>query len=491
MEPENKLMQERLKKLEELKKQGIDPYPTKFDQTHHASEINEKFSNLNPGDKAEENVSVAGRIMNDRQMGKAAFMHIQDETGKLQLYFRKDDLGDKYSLLKLLDIGDIVGVKGTIFKTKMGEVTVYATDLTLLTKTLRPLPEKYHGLKDTELRYRQRYVDLIMNKDVAKTFQLRSKIITLMREYFNDQDFLEVETPTLQITYGGANARPFVTKINAYNTDVFLSISPELYLKRLIVGGFEKVYTICKNFRNEGADKTHNPEFTMLEFYWAYADYNDVMKLTEEMVEFIVKKLHGTTKIQYQDKELDFKTPWRRLTMKNALKEFAQIDVDALTDAELFDLRITYNIDYEGNDSDLTRGLMTQLLFEELCEDKLIQPVHVIDHPRESTPLCKLKPGNPELIDRVESYIMGTELTNGYTELNDPVLQRKFLQEQADQLRGGMEEAHPMDEDFVRAIEFGMPPTGGLGLGVDRLVMLLTNSPSIRDVILFPFMKPE
>ena len=415
-------------------------------------------------------------------------MDIEDRTGKVQAYFRQDTIGeDNYKIFQKVDIGDFIGVEGNIFKTKKGEVTINVTSFKFLTKTIRPLPEKYHGLQDHEIRYRQRYLDLMMNQDVRVTFQIRAKIISLIREYLNSRGFMEVDTPTLQTMYGGANARPFITRINAWDMDMYLSISPELYLKRLMVGGMEKVYTICKNFRNEGVDKTHNPEFTMLEYYWAYVDYDDVMKMTEEMVEYVTKQIHGTTKIHYQGQDIDVKAPWERLTMKEALKRFAEIDSDQLSDDELFDLRTTYNIEYEG---DLTRGVMIQLLFEELCEDKLIQPVHIIDHPQESTPLCKSKRGDSGLIERFESYINGTELTNGYSELNDPIVQKELLQKQADQLRAGMEEAHPMDDDFVKAIEYGMPPTGGLGLGVDRLVMLLTDEPSLRDVILFPTMKP-
>ncbi len=490
METKDDYFEARVEKLKKLRELNINPYPYKYEVTHNSKQILLNYEDsLTAGDTTNDKVRVAGRIMLIRDMGKAKFMHIQDQEGKLQLYFRMDDLGkDLFNLLKYIDLGDFIGVEGTIFKTKKGEVTVYVLDFQLLSKSLRPLPEKYHGLKDTELRYRRRYLDLIMNPDIKVTFKLRSLIIKEIRDFLTMHGYLEMETPILQVQYGGANARPFITKINAWDMDMYLSISPELYLKRLLVGGYEKVFTICKNFRNEGVDRSHNPEFTMLEFYEAYKDYNDMMVFTEKMVEYVVKKIHGTTKIHYQGQAIDFKTPWQRLTMIDALKQLAGIDVTKLTDDELFDLRTTYNLEIEGK---LSRGVMIQALFEELCESKLVQPVHIIDHPKESTPLCKPKRDNPDFVERFESYVGGVELTNGYSELNDPLLQRELLAEQARQLRAGFDEAHPMDEDFVRAVEHGMPPAGGVGIGIDRLVMFLTDHPSIRDVILFPIMKPR
>ncbi|MFC1755474.1 lysine--tRNA ligase, partial [Thermoproteota archaeon] len=411
----------------------------------------------------------------------------------LQLYFRQDDIGkDEYLLLKKLDIGDIIGVEGDVFATKTGEVSVYISKFEILCKAIRPLPDKYHGLKDTEMRYRQRYLDLMMNPDVRDTFRKRSMIISSIREFFHDKGFMEVETPALQTIYGGANARPFETHINAWDMKMYLSISPEMYLKRLIVGGFEKVFTICKNFRNEGVDKSHNPEFTMLECYQSWVDYEEMMKITEDCYAYACKKINGTTKVKRmhdgKEIELDFKAPWERLSMLDALKKYADIDASGMTIREIKQLMTNYNVEYEG---DLTWGVGVQLLFEELAEDKLIQPVHIIDHPEESTPLCKRHRDDPRLIERFESFCLGMELSNAYSELNDPIHQKKLLLGQAEQLRAGAEEAHPMDEDFVQAIEYGMTPTGGLGMGIDRMAMLLTNSESIRDVILFPTMKPD
>ena len=486
---EETLIKERLRKLGEIREHGIEPYPYSYQQKDHAADIQKEHAGLDKEQKTRKRAKVAGRVMTLRRMGKVTFATLQDQTGKVQLYFRHDDIGKKkYNFLKLLDIGDIIGAEGIIFKTKMGEVTVYVDSYDLLTKSLRPLPEKFHGLKDDEIKYRKRHLDLIMNPEVKELLVKKSIIIDSMREFLKKKGFVEIETPTLQVQYGGANARPFKTRINAWDMDMFLSISPELYLKRLVVGGFEKVFTICKNFRNEGVDAFHNPEFTMMECYWAYADYGDMMKLTDEMVEYCCKKANGTTKVEYGGKKIDFKAPWKRLSMKDALKKHAEIDVDKLKDAELFEMKNNYNLKHDG---ELTRGVMIQLLFEKLVEDKLVGPVHIIDHPIESTPLCKPKRGNPELIERFESFVAGKELTNAYSDLNDPVLQRKLLEDQARQLRGGAEEAHPMDEDFVEAIETGMPPAGGMGLGVDRLVLFLTGAKSLREIIPFPTMKPE
>jgi len=485
----SRFFEERLNKLNKLKDRGINPFPYRFSPTHHSADIVAKYESLANEERTKDKVVVAGRIVQFRDMGKIAFMHLQDMKGKIQLFFRKDDIGDNfYSLLKLIDLGDIIGAEGTVFRTKAGEISVYIESFEILCKSMHPLPEKYHGLKDPELRYRLRYLDLIMNPSVKDVFVQRSRIFQAMRSYLEQQNFVEVETPALQTIYGGANAKPFITHINAWNMRMYLSISPELYLKRLIVGGFDRVYTICKNFRNEGVDRSHNPEFTMMECYSAYWDYNDVMKFMEEMCAYIAVKVNGTTKVQFGDHLLDFSAPWNRLSMKDAIKEYADIDVDSLSDEELFELRITYNLEAKG---DLNRGKIIELLFDELCSRKIIQPTHIINHPKESTPLCKINRQDPALIERFESFIAGTELCNAYSELNDAILQRELLEEQAKALRAGSDEAHPMDEDFVRAMEFGMPPTGGIGIGVDRLVMFLTNQQSIRDVIMFPTMKPE
>lgn len=489
MEPEHHLIQERIRKLNELKELGVEPYPYSYEVTHKASDIREKYDKLKEEEKTKDKVKVAGRIMQLRKMGKASFAHLQDSSGKIQFYIRQDDVGeDQYKVLKKCDIGDIVGVEGVIFKTKTGEVSIYVEKFDMLCKTLRPLPEKFHGLQDTEIRYRQRYLDLIMNSDVKDVFIKRTRIIKAVKEFMDSKGFLEVETPVLQTVYGGAEARPFVTHINAWNMSMYLGVSPELFLKRLIVGGYDKVYTVCKNFRNEGVDKTHNPEFTMLEFYQAYVDYTEVMKLTEEMFDFVAKKVNGTTKIKVDGVELDLKAPWPRLSVKEALKKYADIDVDKLDDAELKAKLLGYNVEYEG---DFTRGLAITLLFEELVEDKLTQPVFIIDFPKEASPLCKKKRGDDELIEKVEPYINGWELGNGYSELNDPILQKELLSAQAEELRAGFEEKHPMDEDFINSIEVGLPPTGGMGIGIDRMIILLTEQSSLRDVLLFPTMKPE
>ncbi|MBT7902824.1 lysine--tRNA ligase [Candidatus Woesearchaeota archaeon] len=488
LETDNNLIQEKLRKLEELRSAGVNPYPYSFDKTHNASELHEQYEKLAAEEHTKDTVKVAGRIMQMRKMGKATFMHLLDSTGRIQIYLRKDDVGEEnYNLLKLVSMGDFLGVGGEIFKTRTGEVSVYVKEFKILCKGIRPLPEKYHGLKDTELRYRQRYLDLIMNPEVKETFQKRSLMIHYIREYFHNLNYFEVETPVLQTIYGGANARPFITHINAWDMKMFLSISPELHLKRLIVGGFEKVYTICKNFRNEGVDKTHNPEFTMLEYYQSMIDRDKVIEIYENCVAHVCKKLFNTTKIKRGDIELDFSPPWPRMSMSDALKKFADLDVNSMSKEQVQDLVEEKCLDYDG---DFTWGLGVEILFEHLCEDKLIQPTHILDHPYESTPLCKANRDDNRFVERVESYCMGAEMCNGYSELNDPIEQRRLLEEQARQLNAGSDEAHPMDEDFVNAIEYGMPPTGGLGFGVDRLAIVLLGVESIRDVILFPTMKP-
>ena len=484
MKPEEALIQQRLQKLEELRKLNIEPYPYSYNKTHNASEILKL--KLKKEEKTKKIVNLAGRITSLRIMGKASFGHLQDQTAKIQFYIREEDVKNYNIFKKLIDIGDVIGISGFVFKTKTNETSIWVKSFQLLTKSIRPLPEKWHGLQDIEIRYRQRYLDLIVNPEVKDVFIKRFEIIKAIREFFEKQGFVEVEIPVLQPIYGGANARPFKTHINAWDLDLYLSISPEIYLKKLVVGGLEKVYTICKNFRNEGVDRTHNPEFTMLESYQAYVDYNEVMKLTESLYEYVIKKILGTTKIKYQNNIIDLKTPWKRLTMYEALKKYLSLDLENMNDSEIKKALKKFDLEYYH----YSKALAIDLLFS-LVGPKLIQPVHIIDHPKESTPLCKLKRGNKELIERFESFINGWEVSNAYSELNDPILQKKLLEEQEKKGRGGDEEYHPMDKDFIKALEIGMPPTGGLGIGIDRMVMLLTNSKTIRDVILFPTMKPE
>jgi len=488
MPTEEELINERKKKREELLKLGINPYPYKYEPTAHAKELLEKYKNLDPEKRTEDKVKVAGRIVGLRRMGKATFMHILDETGKAQAYFKYDDMPKIYDHLKLTDMGDWIGIEGIIFKTKTGEITVWAQNFEILCKSLRPLPEKWHGLKDMEERYRRRYVDLIVNPEVRETFFQRTKIIDSLRTELNKRGFLEVETPIVQAVYGGANAKPFKTHINTLKMDVFLRIAPELYLKKLIVGGFEKVYEIGKNFRNEDIDRTHNPEFTSVEIYQAFADFNVVRELAEDLFISATKAIHGNTKFDYQGNIIDVKKPWQTYTMVEALKKFAGIDADKLTIHDMGKLCAQHRLKVAENSS---KGMLMQALFEELVEDKLIQPTFITHHPVESTPLCKpcREPHMKEhFIERFEAFAAGMEIANAYSELNDPVLQRKLLEDQAQQLRAGSEEAHPMDEDFVQAIEYGMPPTGGVGIGIDRMIMIITNKASIRDVIFFPFM---
>jgi len=494
----NDLIAERLKKIERLKELEINPYPYSFKKDISNKELKEKYSSLKEHQETKDNYAVAGRITAMRNMGKAAFLVIFDGTDKLQLYFRQDDIGkEKYKLLKLMDIGDFIGCKGLIFTTKTGEITIKTKEFELLSKSIRPLPEKYHGIQDKELRYRKRYLDLIMNPDVLETFRKKTKIIAALREFFDNKGFVEVETPLLQVLYGGAQAKPFITHIHAWGMDMFLSISPELYLKRLLVGGFERVYTICKNFRNEGVDRSHNPEFTMLEAYQAYADYEDMMKLVEDYWDYCCKKVNGSTKVNYtirdeNNKEkqvvIDFKAPWKRMTMSEAIKEFQGIDVMEMGEKEIIDYVQQKEIKYDGT---LNWGYAVELIFEEFCEPKLIQPVHITDYPRGSTPLCKVSRKNNRLLERFESYAGGFELGNSYSELNNPIVQRRLLEEQSrqDVKFGGVRK--DVDTDFIEAIETGMPPAGGIGYGVDRMIMFLTNADSLRDVILFPTMKPE
>ena len=484
----DELIESKKKNLEALRKAGIEPYPYSFTPEDFSSGLREKFdSKLNAGDHTNTKASVAGRVMIKRGFGKLHFISLQDHEGKIQVVASESDTEtNSFSLINFIDSGDFIGVNGTVMKTKKGELSVLAKKITFLSKSVFPMPEKWHGLSDIETRYRKRYLDLAVNPDIKDVFVKRAKAISLMREFLAKEKFLEVEIPLIQPNYGGANARPFITKSHAWKSDFYLSISPELYLKRLIVGGFGRVYTICKNFRNEDVDKTHNPEFTTMECYASYWDYNDVMNFTEKMFEFTAKTLNGTTKVSYEGKEIDFKAPWPRITVYEALKKHANLDVKKLSDSDLKKLLKENGLDVEP----FKRGLAIAELFGHLCEDKLIQPTFIIDHPKETTPLCKLKRGNPELIERFELFINGWEMANAYSELNDPALQEKFFAEQADQGRAKGEN-HPPDDDFVEALKYGMPPAGGLGIGVDRLVMLLTGQSTIKDVIFFPQMKPE
>jgi lysyl-tRNA synthetase class 2 len=489
MPTEKELIDERLKKRQTLLDKGINPYPYRYDVQQIAEELQKKYKSLKDGEETKDKVKIAGRIVGLRKMGKIAFMHLQDQSEKIQAYFSVDNLGEKVmDGLKLLDAGDWIGVEGTIFKTKRGEVSVKVSKYEILCKSIRPLPEKWHGLKDIEQRYRKRYVDLIVNPEVKKVFLARTKIVDSVRETMNKKGFIEVDTPVIQAIYGGALAKPFKTHLNALDMDVYLRISDELYLKKLIVGGFEKVYEFSKDFRNEDIDRTHNPEFTQVEVYQAYGDYSDMKELLMDVYVNVAKAVHGSTKFEYQGHTIDVKKPWQEYTMREALKKFGKLNAEKMTDEELRKECAKNKI---ALDEGANRRIMIQKLFELLCEDQLIQPTFITEHPIESTPLCKTIRTDPsgKWIERFEPYIAGMEIANAYSELNDPVVQRELLEDQAKQLRAGSEEAHPMDEDFIQAIEVGMPPTGGMGFAIDRMVMIITNNPSIRDVIFFPFMK--
>jgi len=477
---------ERLKKLKELEKKKIFPYQElSFEVTHHSKEILYEFTKLE-----NKSVSIAGRIMSLRKHGKLSFAHIQDEQGKIQLYIKSDVLGKDYSLFEdnIIDLGDIVGVSGTVTKTERGEISVLVKNIKLLVKALNQLPEKYHGLKDVELRYRQRYLDLIFNPEVKDTFVKRSKIIATVRRFLEERRFLEVETPTLQPVYGGAEAKPFTTYHNVLKTNLFLRIAPELYLKRLLVGGFEKVFELGKNFRNEGIDTKHNPEFDALEVYWAYHTGEDMMRLTEELIVACAEEVLEKTKVQYEDVELNLTPPFQRISMVDAVERYGDIKIRGKSLAQLKEIAADYTIKVEKH---MGEGAIIALLFEGLVEKKLIQPIFITDFPVEVSPLAKRKKDNPEFADRFELFIYGREIANGFSELNDPIDQKKRFEEQIKKKEKGFEEAHMMDEDFINALEYGMPPTGGLGIGIDRLIMFLTNSSSIRDVIIFPTLKPE
>lgn len=486
----NHILQARRDKLAALQAEGNDPYQiTKFDVTHHSQEIIENFETLETKEGQEPIlVRIAGRLMSKRVMGKASFCHIQDKEGKIQSYVARDAIGtDEYAAFKKLDIGDIVGVEGTVFKTKTGECSIHAVKVVLLSKSLKPLPEKFHGLTDTDTRYRQRYVDLIMNPEVKDTFIKRSRIISEIRKFLDGENFMEVETPMLVGNAGGAAARPFNTHYNALDEDVKLRISLELYLKRLIVGGLERVYEIGRVFRNEGVDTRHNPEFTLMELYQAYTDYNGMMDLTERMFRHLAQTVCGSTTIPYAEAMIDLGKPFERITMIDAVKKYAGVDFDAIeTLEEARAIAKEKNIAFEERHQ---KGDILNLFFEEFVEEKLIQPTFVTDHPVEISPLTKKKPSDPSKVERFELYIYGREMANAYSELNDPIDQRERFAAQEAAFAAGDDEANHTDEDFLNALEIGMPPTGGIGYGIDRLVMLLTNSPAIRDVLLFPTMK--
>lgn len=481
----NELMRVRREKMAAIADRGIEPFGRKYNFTHHASQVLSGFEQLE-GQK----VRLAGRVMAVRGHGKASFAHIMDMSGKIQVYFRQDVLGDKlYENFGLLDIGDIIGVEGDVFKTQRGEISVKVTDFEILAKSLRPLPEKWHGLKDVETRYRQRYLDLIVNPEVRDTFVLRSKVIQALRRFLECQDFLEVETPMMHPIAGGAAAKPFITYHNALDMKLYMRIAPELYLKRLIVGGFEKVYEVNRVFRNEGISIKHNPEFTLLELYQAYADYEVIMRLTEQIIAQAAMDVLGTTKITYQGQEIDLTPPWPRISMTEAVKKYGNVDFDAIkTVAEAQAAADKLGVKYESKQG--IGGILNNV-FEEVAEKHLIQPTFITGHPTEISPLAKRNKENPEITDRFEAFIFGREIANGFSELNDPIDQKERFVNQVAQRESGDDEAHMMDEDYVTALEYGMPPTGGLGIGIDRLVMFFTDNYSIRDVILFPHMRPQ
>ena len=480
----NEMLLLKRQKLEELKNEGKDPFVHEtYDVTAHSVGIKEEF---NEADERE--VSIAGRIMSKRRHGKICFLDLRDSEGSIQVFARKDVLEEKYEDVKGIDIGDIVGVKGIVFKTEAGEITVRATDISLLSKSLQILPEKFHGLKDPDLRYRQRYVDLIVNPEVKAVFIKRNKIIKKIREFLDKKDFLEVETPILGTVAGGANARPFYTHHNTLDIDMQLRIANELFLKRLIVGGFDKVYEMGKMFRNEGMDTKHNPEFTNIELYQAYADYEEMMRITEDLFEYVALEVLGTDTINYQGTEICLKAPWKRITMIDAVKKYADVDFNEIdTDEKAREVAREKGLDVNDND---TWGKLLSEMFEEFCEEHLVEPTFVIGHPVDVSPLAKRNPEDPRLTQRFEAFINTWEFANAFSELNDPIDQRERFEAQVAEKAAGDDEAHPMDSDFINAIEVGLPPTGGLGIGVDRMIVLLTDQPSIRDVLLFPTMKP-
>ena len=486
---ENPLRAEKRRKLHNLRELKINPYPYRFERTALALDLKTEFADLAEGDKREDKVvQVAGRVMTKRPMGKAAFFTIQDPSGKLQIYLRKEDLSEQgRQVFQNMDIGDIVGLGGFVFKTQKGEVSIHTQNIEMLCKSLEPLPEKFHGLTDVELKYRHRHLDLIMDEDSREVFAKRAKILKEIRKYLDEAGFLEVETPMLQAIYGGAAAKPFETHHNALDMKLFMKISPETYLKRLVVGGLEKVYDLNRNFRNEGIDRTHNPEFTMIEWYEAYTDYFDQMQRVEKLMEHLAIELTGSARFSYQGKELDFTTPWRRLPMFEAIHEYGGYRVEEMSEEEIFSACKKHGSSLEKPKS---RGEMIAELFEVVAEEHLWQPCFITDFPVEISPLTKMHRSKPQLVERFELFIAGMELANSYSELNDPEDQLQRLREQEEQ-RVVNEEAQPMDEDFMHAIDVGLPPTGGVGLGIERVVMLLTDRPSIRDIILFPTLRPQ
>lgn len=481
----NQLIKVRHDKLKELQEGGRDPFQiTKYDVTHHSMDIKDNYSELEG-----QTVSVAGRMMSKRVMGKASFCNVQDLKGSIQIYVARDSIGeDAYKDFKKYDVGDVIGVKGEAFTTKTGEISIHAAEVTLLSKSLNVLPEKFHGLTNTDIRYRQRYVDLIMNQDVKDTFIKRSKVISSIRRFLDGQGFMEVETPMLVSNAGGAAARPFDTHFNALDEDLHLRISLELYLKRLIVGGLERVYEIGRVFRNEGLDTRHNPEFTLMELYQAYTDYHGMMDLTEQLYRYVAKEVTGSEILTYGEHTMDLSKPFERITMVDAVKKYVNVDFNEIhTTEEAKKLADEHHLEYEDHHK---KGDILNLFFEEYVEDHLIQPTFVMDHPIEISPLTKKKPDNPEYVERFEFFMNGWEMANAYSELNDPIDQRERFAAQEELFAAGEEEANHTDEDFLNALSHGMPPTGGIGYGIDRMVMMMTNSPAIRDVLLFPTMKP-
>ncbi len=491
MDEANAFIRERLKKLEDLNRDGIDPYPSTFPVTHHAGDLVSRYAAADDSTlAAAEGVALGGRVLSLRGHGKASFAHLKDQTGKIQIYVRQDAVGESaYQVFRRIDVGDFLGVGGRLFRTKTGELTVQVEGLTLLAKSLRPLPDKWHGLSDVEVRYRQRYVDLIANPPVAELFRRRARIMAEIRRFFDARGFLEVETPMMHPIPGGAAARPFTTHHNALGLDLYLRIAPELHLKRCVVGGLERVYEINRNFRNEGLSTHHNPEFTMLEFYQAYADYRDLMTVTEELLPQVVRAVCGSETVTYQGKQISFAPPWPRLSLEEALMKFGGLEPEAVRS----EAGLRAVAEASGMAIKPTWGWAKLLveLFEARVEEQLVQPTFITDFPAELSPLAKARTEDPRYAQRFELYVAGLEVANAYTELNDPREQRCRLEVQARARAAGDEEAHSMDEDFLRALEYGLPPTAGEGIGMDRLVMLLTDAPSIRDVILFPLLRPE
>lgn len=491
----NVLIKRRLEELEELQKKNVQPFEYSFDINSNSDDIKKNFT-----DDVKREVKIAGRIMAIRKMGKASFAHIQDLHGRIQIYLKKDEIGEAYENFKLMDIGDIIGVEGFTFRTKTGEISVHVAKLQLLTKSLRPIPiakeiideagnkQVFDQFSDKELRYRQRYIDLVVNPEIRNVFITRSKIISAIRKYLDDREILEVETPILQTLYGGASARPFKTHHNALDVPLYLRIADELYLKRLIVGGFTGVYEISKDFRNEGIDRTHNPEFTMMEVYVAYKDYEWMMQFVEELVEFVCGSVFGTTKFTIEGTEIDFKAPWKRVSLTDSLNEKLGINVLASSEEELKSIAKKHGASLEGTES---KGKLIDIIFEELIQSSLVQPSFLIDYPIETSPLAKKHRSKEGLVERFEGFVIGREICNAFSELNDPIDQRERFEAQLMAIEKGDQEAQQLDEDFIRALEYGMPPTAGLGIGIDRLVMLMTSQSSIRDVIFFPTMKPQ